>query len=76
MGTFDCACGRGESEGHQDAEVLNGAGDGLFDGNYRQGKGRGGLPAEAYVVLLRGTVRLAEDNFGPDPPALVPVLAF
>src|SRR6267154_3467655 len=75
LGAFDCACGRGESECRQDVEV-DGAGDGPFDDNRGEGEGRGELPADVYVVPLPGTVKLAEDDSGPDPPALVPVLAF
>ena len=74
LGGFDCACGRGVSEGRHDVEV-DGAGDGPFDDNRGEGEGRGELPADAYVVPLPGTVKLVEDDSGPDPPALVPVLA-
>jgi hypothetical protein len=36
----------------------------------------GRVKDEVYVVPLPGTARLAEDDSGPDPLALVPVLAF
>ena len=72
LGAFDCACGR---DGRQDDEA-DGAGDGPLEDNRGEGEGRGELPADVYVVPLPGTVKLAEDDSGPDPPALVPVLAF
>jgi hypothetical protein len=56
---------------------VDGAGDGPFDDNHGErvkDEARGGLPADAYVVPLPGTVRLADDDSGPDPPAHVPVL--
>jgi hypothetical protein len=75
LGAFGCACGIGDSDGRQLVEV-DGAGDGPCDDNRGGGEGQGELPAGVYDVPMPGTVKLAEEDSGPDPPPLVPVLAF